>query len=193
MGTSNLITEYRLKGLVKFNMCIVGFSLSMDVLIISMMSLYNTFMTRVSTDGIRTVHGVDAVSIKLQEAPDGSAAFNGWSKTNRDARPPPLPHRATTMEFSTQHSDREATKPPACLREKYILLTPTTIDVNLVLPILSSDSDRTDGGSDTEQMLDDQLDPTSPTPTRKRKQQSTPETIRSKRTTAGKRRAQLYD
>ncbi|KAH7116280.1 hypothetical protein EDB81DRAFT_916545 [Dactylonectria macrodidyma] len=89
------------KGLVKFNMCIVGFSLSMDVLIISMMSLHNTFvymqfhpfaymvklkieMTRVSTDGIRTAHGVDAVSIELQEGPDGSAAFNGRSKTNRD-------------------------------------------------------------------------------------------------------------
>ncbi|KAH7113376.1 hypothetical protein EDB81DRAFT_921840 [Dactylonectria macrodidyma] len=141
---ANGLTKY--KGLVKFNMCIVGFSLSMDVLIISMMSLHNTFVymqfhpfayivklkiemsmadligkiarqrdcgvisdgtfgdletarqstvpskgltstyirTRVSTDGIRTVHGVDAVSIELQERPDGSAAFNGWSKTNRD-------------------------------------------------------------------------------------------------------------
>ncbi|KAH7110029.1 hypothetical protein B0J13DRAFT_462626, partial [Dactylonectria estremocensis] len=141
---ANGLTKY--KGLVKFNMCIVGFSLSMDVLIISMMSLHNTFVyiqfhpfayivklkiemsmadligkiarqrdcgvisdgtfgdletarqstvpskgltstyirTRVSTDGIRTVHGVDAVSIELQEGPDGSAAFNGWSKTNRD-------------------------------------------------------------------------------------------------------------
>ncbi|KAH8654720.1 hypothetical protein BGZ61DRAFT_373339 [Ilyonectria robusta] len=134
------------KSLVKFNMCIVGFSLSMDVLIISMMSLHNTFVymqfhpfayivklkiemsmadligkiarqrqcgvttsntfgnletarqgsvpsknltsthsrTRVSTDGIRTVRGVDVVSIELQEGPDGSAAFNGRSKTKRD-------------------------------------------------------------------------------------------------------------
>ncbi|KAH7112726.1 hypothetical protein EDB81DRAFT_922848 [Dactylonectria macrodidyma] len=130
---ANGLTKY--KGLVKFNMCIVGFSLSMDVLIISMMSLHNTFVymqfhpfayivklkieiqrdcgvisdgtfgdletarqstapskgltstyirTRVSTDGIRTVHGVDAASIELQEGPDGSAAFNGWSKANRD-------------------------------------------------------------------------------------------------------------
>ncbi|EWZ28186.1 uncharacterized protein FOBCDRAFT_277329 [Fusarium oxysporum Fo47] len=36
------LTKYR--SLVKFNMCIVGFSLSMDVLIISMMSLNNTFV-----------------------------------------------------------------------------------------------------------------------------------------------------
>ncbi|KAG7424409.1 hypothetical protein Forpi1262_v014430 [Fusarium oxysporum f. sp. raphani] len=36
------LTKYR--SLVKFNMCIVGFSLSMDVLIISMMSLHNTFV-----------------------------------------------------------------------------------------------------------------------------------------------------
>ncbi|EXK76098.1 hypothetical protein FOQG_19143 [Fusarium oxysporum f. sp. raphani 54005] len=36
------LTKYR--SLVKFNMCIVGFSLSMDVLIISMMSLRNTFV-----------------------------------------------------------------------------------------------------------------------------------------------------
>ncbi|KAH6971291.1 hypothetical protein EDB80DRAFT_658250 [Ilyonectria destructans] len=140
----NGLTKY--KSLVKFNMCIVGFSLSMDVLIISMMSLHNTFVymqfhpfayivklkiemsmadligkiarqrqcgvisngtfgdlettrqgtvpsksltttysrTRVSTEGIRTVRGVDTVSIELQEGPDGSAAFNGRSKTNRD-------------------------------------------------------------------------------------------------------------
>ncbi|KAJ4129470.1 hypothetical protein NW765_016343 [Fusarium oxysporum] len=51
------------------------------------------------------------------------------------------------------------------------------------------DSDYTEDGSDTKQMLDDQLDPTSPTPTRKRKQQSTPKPMRSKRTTARKRRA----
>ncbi|KAH8661128.1 hypothetical protein BGZ61DRAFT_432871 [Ilyonectria robusta] len=141
---ANGLTKY--KSLVKFNMCIVGFSLSMDVLIISMMSLHNTFVymqfhpfayivklkiemsmadligkiarqrqcgvisngtfgdletarqgnapsksltstynrTRVSTDGIRTVRGVDAVSIELQEGPDKLAAFNGRSKTNRD-------------------------------------------------------------------------------------------------------------
>ncbi|KAM5350072.1 hypothetical protein ACJ41O_006577 [Fusarium nematophilum] len=36
------LTKYR--SLVKFNMCIVGFSLGMDVLIISMMSLNNTFV-----------------------------------------------------------------------------------------------------------------------------------------------------
>ncbi|KAL6406064.1 hypothetical protein AUP68_10625 [Ilyonectria robusta] len=48
----------------------------------SITSTYNR--TRVSTDGIRTVHGVDAVSIELQEGLDGSAAFNGWSKTNKD-------------------------------------------------------------------------------------------------------------
>ncbi|KAL6405928.1 hypothetical protein AUP68_10745 [Ilyonectria robusta] len=40
--------------------------------------------TRVSTDGIRTVRGVDTVSIELQERPDESAAFDGRSKTNRD-------------------------------------------------------------------------------------------------------------
>ncbi|KAH8650206.1 hypothetical protein BGZ61DRAFT_595165 [Ilyonectria robusta] len=141
---ANGLTKY--KSLVKFNMCIVGFSLSMDVLIISMMSLKNTFVymqfhpfaymvklkiemsmadligkiarqrqcgvissgtfgdletarqgnvpskgltstynrTRVSTEGIRTIRGVDAVSIELQERPDGSAVFNGRSKTNRD-------------------------------------------------------------------------------------------------------------
>ncbi|KAH6983719.1 hypothetical protein EDB80DRAFT_823926 [Ilyonectria destructans] len=141
---ANGLSKY--KSLVKFNMCIVGFSLSMDVLIISMMSLHNTFVymqfhpfayivklkiemsmadligkiarqrqcgvttsntfgnletarqgsvpsknltsthnrTRVSTDGIRTVRGVDVVSIELQEGPDGSAAFNGRSKTKRD-------------------------------------------------------------------------------------------------------------
>ncbi|KAL6405682.1 hypothetical protein AUP68_10817 [Ilyonectria robusta] len=141
---ANGLTKY--KSLVKFNMCIVGLSLSMDVLIISMMSLNNTFVymqfhpfaymvklkiemsmadligkiarqgqcgvisngtfgdletarqgngpsknltstysrTRVSTDGIRTVRGVDAVSIELQERPDESAAFDGRSKTNRD-------------------------------------------------------------------------------------------------------------
>ncbi|KAL6401339.1 hypothetical protein AUP68_15207 [Ilyonectria robusta] len=39
---ANGLTKY--KSLVKFNMCIVGFSLSMDVLIISMMSLKNTFV-----------------------------------------------------------------------------------------------------------------------------------------------------
>ncbi|KAH7204968.1 hypothetical protein BKA60DRAFT_656034 [Fusarium oxysporum] len=60
-------------------------------------------------------------------------------------------------------------------------------------PTLPSKHDCTEDGSDTKQMLDDQLDPTSPTPTRKRKQRSTPEPIRSKRTTARKRRAQLYD
>ncbi|KAL6401340.1 hypothetical protein AUP68_15208 [Ilyonectria robusta] len=45
-------------------------------------STYNR--TRVSTEGIRTIRGVDAVSIELQERPDGSAVFNGRSKTNRD-------------------------------------------------------------------------------------------------------------
>ncbi|KAH7130894.1 hypothetical protein EDB81DRAFT_660506 [Dactylonectria macrodidyma] len=39
---ANGLTKYR--SLVKFNMCIIGFSLSMDVLIISMMSLKNTFV-----------------------------------------------------------------------------------------------------------------------------------------------------
>ncbi|KAL6406065.1 hypothetical protein AUP68_10626 [Ilyonectria robusta] len=39
---ANGLTKY--KSLVKFNMCIVGFSLSMDILIISMMSLHNTFV-----------------------------------------------------------------------------------------------------------------------------------------------------
>ncbi|KAH7124306.1 hypothetical protein EDB81DRAFT_624323, partial [Dactylonectria macrodidyma] len=48
----------------------------------SLTSAYNR--TRISTDGIRTVRGVDAVSIELQEGLDGSAAFNGRSKTDRD-------------------------------------------------------------------------------------------------------------
>ncbi|KAH7190417.1 hypothetical protein DER44DRAFT_816009 [Fusarium oxysporum] len=50
-------------------------------------------------------------------------------------------------------SDCEATKPPACPRGKHTPLTPTTIDVNPVLPIPSSDSDCTENGSDTKQML----------------------------------------
>ncbi|KAH7115478.1 hypothetical protein B0J13DRAFT_613503 [Dactylonectria estremocensis] len=141
---ANGLTKYR--SLVKFNMCIIGFSLSMDVLIISMMSLNNTFVymqfhpfaymvklkiemsmadligkiarqrqcgvisngtfgdlettrrgtvpskgltstyirTRVSMDEIRTVGGVDAVCIELQEGPGGLAALDGRSKTNRD-------------------------------------------------------------------------------------------------------------
>lgn len=51
-----------------------------NILSKSLTSTYNR--TRVSTDGIHTV--VDAVSIELQEGPDGSAAFNGGSKTKRD-------------------------------------------------------------------------------------------------------------
>ncbi|KAH8657287.1 hypothetical protein BGZ61DRAFT_500097 [Ilyonectria robusta] len=39
---ANSLTKY--KSLVKFNICIVGFSLSMDMLIISIMSLHNTFV-----------------------------------------------------------------------------------------------------------------------------------------------------
>ncbi|KAL6406056.1 hypothetical protein AUP68_10617 [Ilyonectria robusta] len=124
--------------------------------------------------------------------PGGVTSRNPFSSPIRGQKQSPQGKAASPILLSKQ-SDHEATKPPACPREKHTPLTPTTTDVNPGLPIPSSDSDRTDGGSDTEQMLDDQLDPPSPTPTRKRKQQSTPEPIRSKRTTAGKRRAQLYN
>ncbi|SPJ74763.1 uncharacterized protein FTOL_04494 [Fusarium torulosum] len=124
--------------------------------------------------------------------PGGVASRNPFSSPIRGQKQSPQ-MKAASPTLPSKQSDCEATKPPACPREKHTPLTPTTIDVNPVLPIPSSDSDCTEGGSDTKQMLDDQLDPTSPTPTRKRKQQSTPEPIRSKRTTAGKRRAQLYD
>ncbi|KAK0648153.1 thiolase-like protein [Cercophora newfieldiana] len=47
--------------------------------------------------------------------------------------------------------------------------------------------------SNEEQLLGDQLASTSATPTRKRKAPDSPGSGRSKRTTAGKRRAELYD
>ncbi|KAH7007192.1 hypothetical protein EDB80DRAFT_842415 [Ilyonectria destructans] len=142
---SNGLTKYR--SLVKFNMLIIGFSLGMDVLIISMMSLNNTFVymqfhpfaymvklkiemsmadligkvarqrqsdvlsngtfgdletarhrnipskghmssysrARASTEGTRTVRGVDTISIELPEVPDRPEAFNGGSNTNGNA------------------------------------------------------------------------------------------------------------
>jgi hypothetical protein len=55
------------------------------------------------------------------------------------------------------------------------------------------DTDHTGNASDTEQLLEDQLAPSSTTPTRKRKKQRSPEPVRSKRTTAGKKKARLYD
>jgi len=55
------------------------------------------------------------------------------------------------------------------------------------------DTDHTDDGSNAEQLLEDQLAPVDTTPTRKRKKQTSPEPIRSKRSTAGKKRARLYD
>ncbi|EWZ28529.1 hypothetical protein FOZG_17742 [Fusarium oxysporum Fo47] len=124
--------------------------------------------------------------------PGGVASRNPFSSPIRGQKQSPQ-RKAASPTLPSKQSDCEATKPPACPRGKHTPLTPTTIDVNPVLPIPSSDSDCTENGSDTKQMLDDQLDPTSPTPTRKRKQQSTPEPMRSKRTTARKRRAQLYD
>ncbi|KAH8654189.1 hypothetical protein BGZ61DRAFT_500672 [Ilyonectria robusta] len=141
---ANSLTKY--KSLVKFNIYIIRLSLSIDILIISIISLNNIYIqfhpftyiiklkieisiadligkitrqgqydvisngtfgdletaqqgngpsknltstysrTRVSTDGIHTIRGVDAVSIELQERPDKSAAFNSRSKTNRDTK-----------------------------------------------------------------------------------------------------------
>jgi hypothetical protein len=50
-----------------------------------------------------------------------------------------------------------------------------------------------DGSSDTEQLLEKQLAATSTTPTPKRKELGSPEPSRSKRATAGKKKARLYD
>ncbi|KAH6988810.1 hypothetical protein BKA56DRAFT_709876 [Ilyonectria sp. MPI-CAGE-AT-0026] len=124
--------------------------------------------------------------------PGGVASRNPFSSPIRGQKQSPQ-RKAASPTLLSKQSDREATKPPDYPGEKHTPLNSTTSDVDPVLPIPSSDSDRTDGGSDTEQLLDDQLAPTPPTPTRKRKKQNTPEPIRSKRTRAGKRRAQLYD
>ncbi|KAH8659483.1 hypothetical protein BGZ61DRAFT_370535 [Ilyonectria robusta] len=118
--------------------------------------------------------------------PGGVTSRNPFSSPIRGQKQSPQRKAAS---LPSKQSDREATKPPACPGEKHTPLNPTTADVDPVLPIPSSDSDRTDDGSDTEQLLDDQLAPTTPTPIRKRKKQSTPELIRSKRTRPGKRRA----
>ncbi|KAH7110208.1 hypothetical protein B0J13DRAFT_591155 [Dactylonectria estremocensis] len=141
----------------------------------SALSTYNTSMPISSSP-------VNESPTPLRPAgPGGVASRNPFSSPIRGQKQSPQ-RKAASPTLPSKQSDCE-----------HIPLTPTTIDVNPVLPISSSDSDRTEGGSDTEQILDDQLDPTSPTPPRKRKQQSTPKPIRSKRTTAGKRRAQLYN
>lgn len=55
------------------------------------------------------------------------------------------------------------------------------------------DGDGSNDGSDTEELLDAQLVLSSSTPTKKRKRPSSPEPVRSKRSTAGKKKARLYD
>ncbi|KAH6995446.1 hypothetical protein BKA56DRAFT_694517 [Ilyonectria sp. MPI-CAGE-AT-0026] len=115
--------------------------------------------------------------------PGGVASRNPFSSPSHGQKLSPQRKAASPTLPSKQSA-----KPPACPAEKHTPLNPTTTDLTG-----DSDSDRTDGGSDTEQLLDDQLAPTPPTPTRKKRKQSTPELIRSKRTTAGKRGAQLYN
>ena len=55
------------------------------------------------------------------------------------------------------------------------------------------DGDDSNDGSDTEKLLDAQLVSSSSTPTKKRKEPSSPEPARSKRSTAGRKKARLYD
>jgi hypothetical protein len=57
----------------------------------------------------------------------------------------------------------------------------------------SADTDHTDNDSHTDQLLEDQLASRSTTPTRKRKEQTSPQPVRNKRSTAGKKNTRLYD
>jgi hypothetical protein len=58
---------------------------------------------------------------------------------------------------------------------------------------INSDTDNTDGVSDTEQLLNEQLASSSTTLKKKRKRPDSPEPPRSKRSTAGRKKPRLYD
>ncbi|KAG7436218.1 hypothetical protein Forpi1262_v002018 [Fusarium oxysporum f. sp. raphani] len=69
--------------------------------------------------------------------PGGVASRNPFSSPIRRQKQSPQ-RKAASPTLPSKQSDCEATKPPACPREKHTPLTPTTIDVNPVLPIPSS-------------------------------------------------------
>jgi len=138
----------------------------------------------------------------------GVASRNPFSSPSR-GRNGPLPKHAEPAALGiTKDSYREVTGPPASAGGEQAPRDTTTTDMDPVSVPSSStsrhpspsipltihlDSDATEHGSDEEQLLGDQLASTSATPTRKRKAPDSPGSGRSKRTTAGKRKAQLYN
>ncbi|KAK0710683.1 hypothetical protein B0H67DRAFT_635304 [Lasiosphaeris hirsuta] len=114
--------------------------------------------------------------------PGGIASRNPFSSPSRGQKGAP----------PTKHSHRKVTESPVSSGGEQTSRDLTTTGVEL-MTVPSSGSDVTEHGSDIEQLLDDQLTSTSATPTRKRKGPGSPGSGRSKRTTAGKRRAQLCD
>jgi hypothetical protein len=116
-----------------------------------------------------------------------------------------LAKKQKTPARPRKHPDHEATEASATLEAPP---NSTTTNAEPMLTISSSgmtsfqltnkanhkeDTGHTDDDSDTEQLLEDQLTRANTTPTKKRKRQTSPEPIRSKRSTAGKKRARLYD
>ena len=69
--------------------------------------------------------------------PGGVTSRNPFSSPIRGQKQS-LQKKANSPTLLSKHSDRKATKPLACFREKHTLLTPTTINVNPVLSIPSS-------------------------------------------------------
>ncbi|KAK3348670.1 hypothetical protein B0T25DRAFT_623765 [Lasiosphaeria hispida] len=124
--------------------------------------------------------------------PGGFASRNPFSSPSRGQKVP-LPQNvgSPTLE-TTKHSQPQATEPPASAGGQQTPRDTMTTAIDPVT-VLSSNHNVTEHGSDVKQLLDDQLASTSATPIHKRKAPGSPGSGRSKRTTAGKRRAQLYD
>ncbi|KAK3350319.1 hypothetical protein B0T25DRAFT_611560 [Lasiosphaeria hispida] len=121
--------------------------------------------------------------------PGGVASRNPFSSPSRGQKEPPPKNPTFPTPDTTKDSHHEAMQPAGV---EQISRNTTTTDVDPVT-VLTSSSDVTEHDSDVEQLLDDQLVSTSATPTRKRKGPDSPGSGRNKRTTAGKRKAQLYD
>ncbi|EAQ88567.1 predicted protein [Chaetomium globosum CBS 148.51] len=118
--------------------------------------------------------------------PGAVASRNPFSSLGRAQNPTSSPQNPSSSPVAPETAEREAIEPPSSPGAQ---LDSITADPDQ----MPTDGDDSNDGSDTEELLDAQLVSSSSTPTKKRKEPSSPEPARSKRSTAGRKKARLYD
>ncbi|EAQ88793.1 hypothetical protein CHGG_05412 [Chaetomium globosum CBS 148.51] len=122
--------------------------------------------------------------------PGALTSRNPFSSLGRAQNPTSSPQNPSSAPVAPETAKREATEPPSSPGAR---LDSITADPDQMPTGPSSDGDDSNDGSDTEELLNAQLVSGSSTPTKKRKEPSSPEPARSKRSTAGRKKARLYD